>query len=115
MRSPARSADSTPISSGIALAGSALYSVVEGWRHERARREEGINGMGGKEKRERRGAVGTVGTAWEDGEKQARGKLGGIGGEDENIYLAASTVLKTTVVHIAELPRGNDEQWRRKP
>lgn len=27
-------------------------------------------------------------------------------GEDEDIYLAASTVLKTTVVHFAELPRG---------
>lgn len=26
--------------------------------------------------------------------------------EDEDIYLAASTVLKTTVVHFAELPRG---------
>lgn len=27
-------------------------------------------------------------------------------GEDEDIYVAASTVLKTTVVHFAELPRG---------
>lgn len=26
--------------------------------------------------------------------------------EDEDIYLAVSTVLKTTVVHFAELPRG---------
>lgn len=30
-------------------------------------------------------------------------------GEDEDIYLAASTVLKTTVVHFAELPRGTRE------
>lgn len=28
---------------------------------------------------------------------------------DEDIYLAASTVLKTTVVHFAELPRGTGE------
>lgn len=70
MCEPAGSADSTPISSGIALAGSALYSVAEG-RHERARREEGINGMGGKGKRETgRGGDGG-GPAWEDGEEQA--------------------------------------------
>lgn len=39
-----------------------------------------------------------------------RRKAGAGGREDregdEDIYLAASTVLKTTVVHFAELPRG---------
>lgn len=48
--------------------------------------------------------------AWEDGEKpsveSSRGRGMAEKGEDEDIYLAASTVLKTTVVHFAELPRG---------
>lgn len=40
-------------------------------------------------------------------EKSRRGGDGvGREREDGNIYLAASTVLKTTVVHFAELPRG---------
>lgn len=39
--------------------------------------------------------------------EKGRGGQGGIGRrEDEDIYLAASTVLKTTVVHFAGLPRG---------
>lgn len=107
-RSPAGSADSTPISSGIALAGSALYSVAEGWRHERAHREEGINGTGGKGKRET-GRGGDSGAGVGGRRKAGEGEMGGGGGmgegEDENIYLAASTVLKTAVVHFAELPR----------
>jgi len=35
-------------------------------------------------------------------------------GEDEDIYLAASTVLKTTVVHFAELPRGTADAVTRE-
>lgn len=59
-------------------------------------------------RRERRveseGAVGTmVRSAWEDGEKPWVCEGRSDEEKDEDIYLAASTVLKTTVVHFAEL------------
>lgn len=58
--------------------------------------------------RARVGGGGEADAAWEDGEKQARGRWGrDEKREDEDIYLAASTVLKTAVVHFAELPRGS--------
>lgn len=90
--------------------------VAEGWRHERARREEGINGMGEKGKRETgRGGDGRAGVGgWrraDEGGTMEGGDMGEGGWE----YIPSS-------IHSAENHRGTfrgaptreDEQWRRR-
>jgi len=63
------------MSSGIALAGSALYSVTEGWRRARESktRREGIKRLGGKGERET-GYGGEIGTGVGGRRKAVGGK-----------------------------------------
>jgi len=106
------------MSSGIALAGSALYSVTEGWQRAREQDSERRDKTARRERRARNRV------RWGDRDRRGRTEKSrrwkaaeGMGweiGEDEDIYLAASTVLKTTVVHFAELPRGTADAVTRE-
>lgn len=82
---------------------------VAAWENPSRRRDKRVRGKGEREERERekardRARWGRRGRMEESRQRRAGG--GKQEREDEDIYLTASTVLKTTVVHFAELPRG---------